>query len=279
MNQKKIDKVLEAFDIIMPLVSSCLTEDHILALSDRKCYIGSLVEGINIDAKLGDPISEGDTILRVLESGKPISEILPKEVFGVSFSSNVIPIKEDNDQITGAFAMAKSLKQQIEIREISKGLSDALSQISATLSQISDGIQDVASASAEILEFVSGVQTENKKADKITQFIKKIAGQTNLLGLNAAIEAARAGDRGRGFGVVADEIRKLSTSSNESIEEIDLFLKKTAENLSNINQRIEKVNDIFHEQAAGVEEISSSVQQLNATAEYLREISEDLFFI
>ena len=267
-----MNKVIKAFDVMMPILDGCISETYMFMLTDGKVVL-RFYGTMSSAAEEGLEMPEEDTTCRVFRSGQVISEIMPKEIFGYTFSSTAVPIRNVEGQVVGVLALGRSLEKQAEIFEVSEKLASALSQISATLSQISDGIQGVANASAEILEFVSGVQTENKKADKITQFIKKIAGQTNLLGLNAAIEAARAGDRGRGFGVVADEIRKLSTSSNESIEEIDLFLKKTAENLSNINQRIEKVNDIFHEQAAGVEEISSSVQQLNATAEHLKKVS------
>ena len=65
---------------------------------------------------------------------------------------------------------------------------------------------------------------------------KRVSTQTNLLGLNAAIEAARAGEVGKGFTVVASEIRKLSTSTSESIKQIDTVLK-------NINQSITIIND------------------------------------
>ncbi|MGI5901792.1 MAG: methyl-accepting chemotaxis protein [Desulfitobacteriia bacterium] len=274
MNEK-LNELLDDFNTIMPFVSSCLQENHALGLTDKEKFIGSIIKGIEMSLKVGDPIPEGDTPARVLKSGEAISEILPKEVFGVSFSSNVVPVKDENGETIGTVTMARSLEQQVEILDVSESLVNALAQISVTLNQISNGIQNVVNSSTEILDFVHNVQTENEKADEITQFIKNIAGQTNLLGLNAAIEAARAGDMGRGFGVVADEIRKLSTSSNDSIKEIEEFLRKTGENLDNINQRLENVNAVFQEQAAGVEEITASVEELNATAQYLKEMSEN----
>ena len=69
-------------------------------------------------------------------------------------------------------------------------------------------------------EVLSKVDKNSKDTDGILSFI-----QTNMLGLNAAIEAARAGDAGRGFKVVATEIRKLSTSTSESVKKVDSVLK------------------------------------------------------
>ncbi|MGI5900930.1 MAG: methyl-accepting chemotaxis protein [Desulfitobacteriia bacterium] len=271
---KTILEVKESFDAIIPLVVECFNEDCIIfVLTDGDEFLSVCRKNFPTKTMPGDPVPEDDTNYKVFRSGEPIFEVLPKEIFGFAFSSNVVPVKDESGNTIGTFAFGKSLQRQHEILEASEGLATALGQISATLNQLSSGIQEVVSSSTEILRFVGEVQEENKKADEITQFVKNIAGQTNLLGLNAAIEAARAGDQGRGFGVVADEIRKLSTSSNESIKGIEEFLKKTNENLANINQRLENANAVFQEQAAGIEEITASVQELNATAQYLKEIS------
>jgi len=270
-----LNEFVKAFNILLPYLRQLIKEDHIFAITDGSQFIQLEKKNLMTPTEAGDPIPPEDTNRKVYDSGEPVFEIVPKEIFGVEFNSSVIPIKDDSGNVVGTFALAKSLKKQVEILEIAQTLADSLNQISSTLSQLSAGIQNAANLSSEIHTYVMDVEEENKKADEITKFINNIASQTNLLGLNAAIEAARAGDSGRGFGVVADEIRKLSKSSSESIKNIQEFLKKTDNNIKGISSKIENVNEVFQEQAAGIEEITASVEELNATAHYLRDLSAD----
>jgi methyl-accepting chemotaxis protein len=108
------------------------------------------------------------------------------------------------------------------------------------------------------------------------RFVQNVSNQTNLLGLNAAIEAARAGENGKGFSVVAQEIRKLSNTSSESIRKIDLVLKKIEESVINISSKINESNSFFATQTAAFDEIIASIKELNSTSKILEEISKKL---
>ena len=108
----------------------------------------------------------------------------------------------------------------------------------------------------------------------ILEFIKQIAEETKMLGLNAAIEAARAGEAGRGFGVVAEEIRKLSDESKETVTKIHVL---TGEIKTKIGETIKNSNVTLHssqEQAAATEEITAQVEELNGVAEELDKIAQ-----
>lgn len=269
------NEVVKSLETLIPYLTVAMGSDTSFAITDGEKFLRLVINDIPIPAKEGDSVPEEDTNYRAFKSGKMIIEILPKEVFGFSFRSIVFPIKDVDGRAIGTIAIGKSLENQVKILEVSEALAGSLLQISTTIGQISLGIQGVVVSSSEILSHVTRANEENKRTDEILKFIKNIANQTNLLGLNAAIEAARVGDIGRGFSVVANEIRKLAETSKESIDKINEFLNKTKKSISNIHQQVKGVDDVFQEQAAGIEEITASLQELSSMAEHLRQMSGD----
>ena len=113
------------------------------------------------------------------------------------------------------------------------------------------------------------VYTSVEKIDSISKFVTEISTQTNLLGLNAAIEAARAGDNGRGFSVVAEEIRKLSRQAKESTSQIKVHITK-------IEDLIQKSNDAIHNISADTEEHAATVQELKAVFEQIARMADNM---
>ncbi|MCK9222027.1 MAG: methyl-accepting chemotaxis protein [Limnochordia bacterium] len=148
-------------------------------------------------------------------------------------------------------------------------------------------IQDTARYSTESVDELSD---NANRIHEITELIRKIAEQTNLLALNAAIEAARAGEHGRGFAVVADEVGKLAKQSRKSAEEIANLLqtissqaytastnsRQSVDKLDEGVQTVQKINRLFAEVASASEEATRSIHDISGAAQEMAAGSQEI---
>ncbi|NMP33224.1 methyl-accepting chemotaxis protein [Thalassotalea sp. M1531] len=167
-----------------------------------------------------------------------------------------------------------------------QSVKDTESEVSIASQQASELSQEISSAS----DAVKAVSIRSDDIRKILDVIGSIAEQTNLLALNAAIEAARAGDHGRGFSVVADEVRALASKTAESVDEISQVITALQQEVSHTVNIIEQgsvkadnaatcATDAFEkmqETVSQIEEINQHIIQIAAAAEEQSQVSEEL---
>ncbi len=276
MNKISDNDMINFFYNALPSLEVLFDEDVSMALTDTKQYLYTKYSPkLELNTNKGDIIPEGGAIIEVLRTGNNMIKVVPEHVYGTAFKSFAIPIKEEG-KVIGVFVVGKSLERKNAVMSITKNLTETLSQISITINEVAKDVQELATMNEELLLETKETNEKTKDTDNIVTFIQGISSQTNLLGLNAAIEAARAGDAGRGFNVVAQEIRKLSNSSNESIKQIDSVIKHISTSINSINDGLIKSNDVSQGQSAALEEIAASIAELNSTAKKLGELAENL---
>jgi methyl-accepting chemotaxis protein len=149
-----------------------------------------------------------------------------------------------------------------------------INSVSQTLSKNARNVKDLLESSEvgrtglqDVATDIQGIARESEGLMEINAVMENIASQTNLLSMNAAIEAAHAGEAGKGFAVVADEIRKLAESSGEQSKTIGMVLKKIKGSIDKITKSTENVLDKFEAIDTGVKVVSQQTENIRNAME------------
>ena len=230
---------------------------------------------LNLGIRQGDIVKEGSISGAAIKAGHRVAKKVPREVWGVPFIGISVPILEEG-KVVGAIALGLPIDTEEQLEQIAKKMNSSVEAVSQGSAGFAASAEELAATSSELANNTDHIRDDVKDMDSIISLIMEIASQTHLLGLNAAIEAARAGDLGRGFNVVAEEIRKLAGRTQFSAKEVTEKLNRIKSNIDALAEHVLQVSAVSQEQAATSEEITSSIQQLEPMAKELITLSAEL---
>ncbi|MEG1458572.1 MAG: methyl-accepting chemotaxis protein [Acetivibrio sp.] len=263
---------IEALLTVLPELKNLTGQDMRLGLCDTETCLGIWeANGFRLSGgiRTGDKISkEFGILIDVLASGKQVSEKLPKEVLGFPVMDIVTPIY-DRGTLVGLVMYTASREEHDRIIQNSKVLNADLLQTENEIDTVNSSVVDLVEALNNIRSAASLVQQQTEKAASLIRSIEGSASKSNILALNASIEAARVGDAGRGFSVVANEMGKLAKLSGSSAKEINISLSDVFNQLNSITEKIEKAGEAAITQSASISEIRKKLTGITTCSQDL----------
>ena len=239
------------FDFLKPSIPAGHTTISVRELNELKDKAAAFDAASNSQAKqLAQEISAvAESVNKASQNKLHAIESGFEEVRGFIEQSRDIEASSSNSQ--------QSATETFEMSQ------ESIQQLASLVTNIKSSAQFI----SEFTQLLSSLDENSKNIDHLVEAIKGIAEQTNLLALNAAIEAARAGEHGRGFAVVADEVRSLANTANSSADQIQTEMKKIMDISSSIITKQTEVESLMDTSVAIADETTSRLSTLANLAE------------
>lgn len=269
----QINRQLEMVIELFPVIKQMFSHDVYIMVIDRDGVVQgfSIPDGKKPYVSIGETFHDPTGVLReVLRTGKAMHNCLTQEVRGESFEGELVPVM-DGGTVVGAVTCTYSVDVQKQMAQITTKFQESVGNIQDSLQQLLSGIENLFTLLADMDKIANTVESDVQNAVEVVNKINGNASRSNILALNASIEAARSGEHGRGFAVVAGEMGKLANDSGNSSSEIKVTLNNIMEHLNVIISSITGVGNLAQEYRGNISSIQEILKDTIVLADQLKE--------
>jgi hypothetical protein len=273
MVNEELKRVVDA----LPLMKELFEQDVFITVMDKEGVVQgfSVPDGVKPQLNVGevfkDPSGAFDEVIR---KGVRKHNYLPKEVMGEPFEGVLVPIK-DSHGVEGCIICTHSVGTKEKMAEFTAKFQESINSINDSIHTVLGGIEGLFGMLTDMNEMTNGVEADVHNAVKVVNKISSNASRSNILALNASIEAARSGEYGRGFAVVATEMGKLANDSGSSATEINTTLNTITSHLASIIASIKDANDVAKEHMESISAVQGILEETISLAEKLESEIKD----
>lgn len=271
-------RTIEALAHVLPYIHMAFKGEAMMVVADKETgKVLNYLRANRIDAgyKVGQAINQDDRNLQAAFRGQKSDVVVPKEVYGTAFNALGFPI-EENGRIVGALGFGNPIDDKLKLDGYMDNLHEIISNLQDNIHTLASHSEELAATSEEIDKQAHIALNDAEKSNEVTSLIKSISRQTNLLGLNASIEAARAGQHGAGFNIVAQEVRKLSSETSTATENIEQSLANINTNLLNLKDNMGQINAASNEQAQLIQNFSEVIEELGTLSTEMKSFMNEV---
>lgn len=271
-----MNDILSSYKIVLANLRNILQQDIAIGLTNTNEFIEYYkADKFDLNAEPGQRIREGEPLWHTIKENKLLVCEVPKELYGTPIKAITSPIRDDNGQVIGAVAIGMNLKEKFEVEESIDNIFSSLEETNASLQGVSEDTQNLFSIINNVIKYAKDAGDRIKASTEIIGSIQNIASQSNLLGLNAAIEASRAGEHGRGFSVVASEMRKLAQISKESSQRVSNDLSELNKSVELMIKAVNAAGTVSENQTSAIQQITAAVEEITSNYQLLVKFVDD----
>ncbi len=267
------DEMGEVAKMLQSLVATFSTLIERINSSISLAAKGDFSYNLNSDGLKGDFAKAVELVYNAINSMKDAH----KEQQQVSFTAKVRNISDVNaGLILIQNEMSYVIDELIEVQNSTQKTSQQSNNSMIEVEQILNKLQTLVDHIYDSNLSIEGLNNKTTEITSVVDLIKDIAEQTNLLALNAAIEAARAGEHGRGFAVVADEVRQLAERTQKATSEITISINTMTQESNAILDKSAIMTNLANESSTSVENFNVTMDELNNDAKEMTNLVENV---